>query len=482
MIKTYEPFELTLVTTNPYSNPYLNVNLSATFSSSGKTIVIDGFWDGGNTWKIRMAPTQAGKWSYVTNSNDPLLNGKTGDFEAIESDNKGFIKANPDYPYSFMYSEGSPFFWMGDTIWMDPGYQNFKQYIDTISANGYNNYHTVVTYKMVTNEGGLPFEPTSTTEKDYNRLRPNYFKEYDKRVFYANSKGVIPQLYFVWSQEFAKFSRSQFERYEKYLIARYAAYNVVWIIAAEYNEVAMLPEYEYHGNLIFNKDPYKHPISLHPSGKSSSTDFSGKAWLSYIMQQRGFDSPLSTNQYILNDRRFNKPVINGEAHYLYDGQITVDVWRKQNWLIAIAGGYFDTGYQQLFWAGYNNQPFDLNVPNNVIGMKQMKYLSSFFNKTTFWMMNPDNSLVNNGYALVNLGRDYLIYLPSGGSTTVNLSSASGTLYSEWYNPRTGTYHDKKTVIGGGSLTYNAPDTNDWVLHVYKCITPICNIDMKSFSP
>lgn len=39
------------------------------------------FWDGGNTWKIRFAPTVVGNWSFTTVSSDPtdtVLHGQTG--------------------------------------------------------------------------------------------------------------------------------------------------------------------------------------------------------------------------------------------------------------------------------------------------------------------------------------------------------------------------------------------------------------------
>jgi hypothetical protein len=48
----WEIFELTLTTTNSYSNEYTDVTLTATFTApSNNTIVMPGFWDGGDTWK-----------------------------------------------------------------------------------------------------------------------------------------------------------------------------------------------------------------------------------------------------------------------------------------------------------------------------------------------------------------------------------------------------------------------------------------------
>ena len=90
--------EISLTTTTSHSSPYLDVDLSATFthSDSGKQITVNGFWDGGNNWKIRFVPTTAGTWTYTTTSNDNQLSGKTGSFEYIEPSDTEKV-ANPNY-------------------------------------------------------------------------------------------------------------------------------------------------------------------------------------------------------------------------------------------------------------------------------------------------------------------------------------------------------------------------------------------------
>ena len=173
-IGKWEVYEINLTTTNTYLNPYKDVILSATFNGPNeKEITIEGFWYGCNTWKVRFAPTEVGRWTYTIISNDDQLNGKTGTIEAISSDKTGFIKVNPTNPHSFMYDDGTPFFWMGDTLWDDPGYTRFKDYIDLISSYNYNSYHTIVVhdrYDYQSNEGGAPFVMVSPTQRNYDLL------------------------------------------------------------------------------------------------------------------------------------------------------------------------------------------------------------------------------------------------------------------------------------------------------------------------
>jgi hypothetical protein len=484
-IGKWEVYEVTLITTNSYSNPYKDVTLSATFNGpGGEELTLESFWDGGNTWKVRMAPTKVGTWTYTTTSSDDQLNGTTGTFETVSSDKKGFIKVNPDYPYSFMYDDGTPFFWMGDTLWDDPGYNRFKDYIDLISSHGYNSYHTIVAhdrYDYQENEGGAPFEMIYLTHRNYDRLRPEFFQEFDKRVIYANSKGLMPQFFLTWSKEFVNWDRSQYERYVRYMIARYAAYDVVWVVSGEYDHPAAGPpppsDYTYHGNVIYQRDPYRRPISIHPM--VSSNEFGNDAWLTYVMLQSNhisFDYD-EVHAAIINNRAYNKPVVDGEPEYLrQDTGITIDGWRKTAWSTVLAGGYFDTGYQHIFWDpdnhyGYTHSGWNLHYPANMQGMAQMKYLYDFFQKVEFWNMSLSDNLVTSGtaYCLANIGQEYVIYLPDGGSVNVDLSDATGTLDVEWYNPKDGTYYDDGTVTGGGRESFTPPFSGDAVLHIESTV-------------
>jgi hypothetical protein len=66
--------EVTLTSATPQANPYTDVSLAATFAGPTRTIRIEGFWNGGQTWKIRVAPVEPGTWRLQeVRSNDPQL-------------------------------------------------------------------------------------------------------------------------------------------------------------------------------------------------------------------------------------------------------------------------------------------------------------------------------------------------------------------------------------------------------------------------
>ena len=318
----WEVFELTLTSTNSYGNPYTAVSLSATFTSpTSNTIQIPGFWDGGQTWKVRMAPNEIGTWTYVTTSNDNQLNNQNGQFECVASGKRGFIQVDPSDPYKFRYNDGTPFFWMGDTCWHlfhnDIVYDgDFKNYIDRRAAQHFTNIHAgLYCGDVYENEGGKPFP---AAPGDMDTLNPDYFRYVDRKVEYITSKGMVMGLFLTWAQQFVYFTRPQFERYEKYVIARYAAYNVYWVVSGEYNEASTPSEYAYHGNVIDQVDPYGHPISIHTT--TTNNEFGNDSWLTYIMHQKfEQDSSIMLSDLLAQLNRPDVVIVNNVTTSIADG-------------------------------------------------------------------------------------------------------------------------------------------------------------------
>ncbi|RPI00211.1 MAG: DUF5060 domain-containing protein, partial [Calditrichaeota bacterium] len=132
-VSQYEPYDIVLFGSEN-QNPYQTFRLWADFSGPDHTAYsIDGFWDGGTTWKIRVALPHPGTWTFKTHSDDPLLDNISGRLECTASANKGFIEQHDRH---FVYENGDSFFRMGDTCWRmfrsvnAPYETHFKPYID----------------------------------------------------------------------------------------------------------------------------------------------------------------------------------------------------------------------------------------------------------------------------------------------------------------------------------------------------------------
>jgi hypothetical protein len=126
--KTWQKIELSLVAQNEYDNPYTDAEVWVVLSGPDSEKRVWAFWDGGNTFKVRLLAEKEGQYSWRSYSNPPDegLSGQTGTFSAaawteaelLENPNRrGIIRTNPDAPHSFMYADGTPFFLLADTWW-----------------------------------------------------------------------------------------------------------------------------------------------------------------------------------------------------------------------------------------------------------------------------------------------------------------------------------------------------------------------------
>jgi hypothetical protein len=80
--------------------------------------------------------------------------------------------------------------------------------------------------------------------------------------------------------------------------------------------------------------------------------------------------------------------------------------------------------------------------------------------------SPAPSLSSTSYALAGPD-DYLIYAPSGGSFSVNLSASPGSFLVEWLDPATDTVFGEGAVSGGATRTFLAPFPGTAVLYLYR---------------
>src|SRR5436189_5035467 len=77
-------FEEAFTSAITYTNPLQEATITVQFTSPlGETNQVNGFWDGGRTWRVRFAPDQPGHWTFVTTCSDTGntgLNGQHGEF------------------------------------------------------------------------------------------------------------------------------------------------------------------------------------------------------------------------------------------------------------------------------------------------------------------------------------------------------------------------------------------------------------------
>jgi hypothetical protein len=108
--------------------------------------------------------------------------------------------------------------------------------------------------------------------------------------------------------------------------------------------------------------------------------------------------------------------------------------------------------------------------------KNMGYARTYALRMHLEDMLPHADLASSQYALANpsaANAEYLVYLPSGTSVTLDLSAASGQLTVEWFDPQQGQVLTGGTTTGGTRQTFIVPASatffkgGDAVLYIYQ---------------
>lgn len=122
----WELQEIELHSAQSYSNPYVDVLCWVDLTGPGFSKRVYGFWDGGNTFRVRLVATAPGRWQWKSGSNQPNdtgLNSKAGAFTARDwteeekranPNRRGFLRPTPN-GHALQYADGTPFFLVGDT-------------------------------------------------------------------------------------------------------------------------------------------------------------------------------------------------------------------------------------------------------------------------------------------------------------------------------------------------------------------------------
>ncbi|HEY6976040.1 MAG TPA: putative collagen-binding domain-containing protein [Chitinophagaceae bacterium] len=99
------------------------------------------------------------------------------------------------------------------------------------------------------------------------------------------------------------------------------------------------------------------------------------------------------------------------------------------------------------------------------------YILKYSRRLHLVNLTPDSSLCSTKYCLAqtpSTGAEYLVYNPSGGSFTMDLSAMPNTrmLAVEWFNPATGTAISQSSIhAGSSSQSFDPPFSGDAVLYL-----------------
>jgi hypothetical protein len=407
------------------ANPFRDAALVGEFiSPSAKTNVLDGFYDGDETWRLRFAPDEEGEWSYLLRGEGVEIL-QRGKLLCTKARGHGFIRVHPENPYAFAHADGTAFFPMGDTCYglfddspITPELRS--EYLKARRAQRFNFVRMSVGHseaRAATNAAYWAWGG-SAQKPDLDRFNPDFFRGFDELMRQLRTNGMNVELLLLnfYRRPFTDtnlWTAARERQWLRYVIARYGAFDNIflWTLANEYETH---PDGRYRldfpgdvdwakatARFIKTNDVYRHLVTVHPVISASRLGESPRApfdppWrigefygaddaMDVLSQQTGAlgdglvwdeaakcwtGDPTNLVASLNADRRYKKPVLNTENGYEFlRGEPTskkqvhhTDKVRRSAWRIVCAGGYFAAGFHGTI--GHSDAWNRLDAPNH----------------------------------------------------------------------------------------------------------------------
>jgi hypothetical protein len=433
-------FERTFTSQKTYADPFNDVDVDVVFTRSGENWRVPTFWRGGSKWTVRFAPPTAGEYTYRLESTDhsnPDLNGHetrvnlTAYAGASPLLQHGMLRVSADKRH-FEQADGTPFYWLGDTWWTGLSDRLSWDAFQKLTANRKAKGFTVVQIVaglVPSNEEQAPVDPGFHNEggavwdPDFKQINPRYFDYADRRIQLLVEAGIAPAIVGAWHQALAQMGIAKMEKHWRYIIARYGAYPVFWIVGGEVFDPSPesakdVPPLVINGGTIDIKapgwsevtryvratDPYHHPLTAHeisppynvPLNDESLTDFD-------LFQPSHFGWPsiaveIATLDLCRSRTSVTKPEVVGEIGYEGIGGTNFqDFQRASFWLAMLNGAAgYTYGSNPVFEAYSTDKPFQrtkytlmtwdegMNLP----GAEEIGLGAKLLRKYPWWQLDP----------------------------------------------------------------------------------------------
>jgi hypothetical protein len=518
--KQWMPYEIPFTSDRDYANPYVDVELSVTFTASdGTTLRRPAFWDGGRTWRVRFASTKVdGSWSWKTtcsNPSDPGLHGRDGSVVATSYAGTspllkhGLLTMSPG-KRNVLQADGTPFMLVGDTAWSLPWRgtpETVITYARDRQAKGFNAVllmsvqpdRGAVGPRDRSSPGGFDVAFEDLPKGHLNQMNVGYFQYMDGLMQILVNHGIVP----VYSPVFQGYGWKglhplgnsadplEYARYCRYLVARYGASPAIWLVSADANGLAACVEAG--GKEVQEWDAYGQPTGIHydpadgdpalpefaPRGKPHwNHSHQAAEWLDFQWCQTGHNGSHNvTKVERMHGEQPTKAVANGEP--TYEG-IRHDAngagWWQGNeaWSNLTSGGTMGVAYgvaalwQWKFtadepgWPEWARDQYDWRTALGAEGSRYVGFVAKAFEGYDFVDMTRHPELASDKPCVAVPGKFYCVYLEAGG--TVEVTGLKAGLRVRWFDPKAGTWTEADATTGT-SGKFTAPGEGPRVLFI-----------------
>ena len=518
MIETplWHPAEFVLHASVVRANAIQECELRATFTApSGRQRRVYGFWDGGDTWRVRFAPDEVGTWTGLTICSDAAdagLHGQTLGLVATAAagqtafDRHGPVGVAADGRH-FEHRDGTPFLWLADTCWNGPMRSDdaeWQLYLDTRTGQAFTAVQWVATQFLAAvdgdRDGRLAFSGT-----DRIVLDPAFFGRLDGKVEALARAGLLGIPTLLWAAEWCAdeavnltnpgywLPEDQAILLARHMVARWDAYPVAWFLPGDGPYTGdKAGRWQRIGRAVFG-DVDHAPVTLHPNGMSwFAPDFDAEDWLDYIGYQSGHGDDDATVRWLTEGPPASgwqtlrpRPIVNLEPpyedHISYQSQrrfTADDVRRRLAWslLVSPTAGVTYGGHGAWGWDDGTTPPQNhptTGVPKpwrealHLAGAEQLPHLAALLGSVDWWRLMPAPELVveqPGGHRHIAASRSAegdlaLVYVPEDREVSLRLEQLRPGLLGTWVSPVSG--EAQPADLGDGRLTTPAP--GDWWL-------------------
>lgn len=523
----WHKYELVFESTVEYENPIQDLRtFEITFTSpTGIVKTINGFWDGGTTWRARFLPCETGEWSYKTNCSDAKNSGLhelKGRFicrneeSTLDIYKHGPI-VHPAGTYHLTYSDGKPFFWLGCTAWngalksTDAEWDHYlKQRVD--------NQYSVIQFVTTqwrggdkSSEGLVAFEGCGNIS-----INPEFFRLIDKKIDKINEYGLVAAPVVLWALPVAAgrelspgyyLPDDQAILLAKYIVARYGGNHVVWLLGGDgFYTGTHEQRWKTIGRAVFD-GRHQGIVTQHPSGTQwIGVVYKDESWIDIIGYQSSHSNAERTVNWITKGPVSNtwsqlpaRPIINLEPNYeeIFLRITDKDVRNASYWSLFAAPVSGITYGANGIWPWLRDGEQILNhedasgtsswdVSIYFPGSLQMGYLHQFMTRFAWWNFYPARELLieqpgdkvfNHFVSVTKMTNNstILAYLPV--KLTIKLRKPADKVYTvRWFDPVNNEYSNGTGTDDGKVLTITSPKESDMVL-ILEEVLPVKDIKL-----
>ncbi|HUU13887.1 MAG TPA: DUF4038 domain-containing protein, partial [Terriglobia bacterium] len=410
-----------------------------------------------------------------------------------------------------VHADGTPFLWLSDTAWngaLKSDAESWERYLEDRGGKGFTAIQFVATQWR--SAGGNADLRVAFFGMEKIWIDPVFFQWMDERIDALNEHGLVAAPVLIWAIEHkltlalnpgTALPDDQIIVLARYMVARYGAHHVIWILAGDSDYRGEKAErWKKIGRAVFGDAPER-LATMHPGGQQWVADeFRHEPWFSFNGYQSGHgdsdeamrwltDGPPSRDWKTEPHLPFINLEPNYEGHKGYTHRKPFDahaVRRAVYWslLVSPPAGVSYGAHGIWSWELRPQEPMS-HLGSGVAppwyeamkypGSTSLKHMKALFDSLEWWRLRPAQDIVVAqpdaadpsrfvAAARAEDGKWALLYMPVGGKIAVRSESLVGPLVARWFNPREGTWAGELEVTEA-TQTLETPDQEDWVLWI-----------------